>query len=314
MESKQRKRLSILSFYLILVVALVGCAGTFGVSPDDQLYNRVAALEKQIAELQDEALMDAAGAVGAATRMYGRTNLIGGTKSLDNILYSNLVDGDLCMIIDENGEIWFYRFDASSTAPETIPYTIKPDDSGTNDGRWLMAYGIHFNTSPAGPGYLSLMEQSTYGYNVIRIQAPASMGSNEIFEVGRWRVDTTTLVDPIDGGTTDLETDDSLTVFILEEDGLSTDHHTAILPVATGSGVRIGFLLYTNDASFDIRIDPDGTDQIFLTTAGGDYIFAEVVDGRPLILWDCLTGYWCHDLEDIDNDFAGANTWREEGG
>jgi len=159
---------------------------------------------------------------------------------------------------------------------------------------------------------LSLMEDGSYGFNALRIQAPDQLDSDQIFEVGRWRVDNTTLVDPADSGTTNLETDDTLTLFIMEEDGLSTDNHTAVLPAATGSGVRIGFVLYTNDASYEIRIDPDGTDQIYLTDGAGNFVYAEIVDGRPLILWDCMSGIWCHELEDTDNDFAAAGSWQEE--
>jgi hypothetical protein len=297
---------------LLSMFFLIGCAA-------GQLQQRVADLEEKVERFEDLTVMLEAAGVGAATRMYGRTSLIGGTKSVDNIACSPLADRDLVLVIDDDNQMWFYGYDddGDDTTPgaENSPYIIEPDDVDTNCsglGRWILGYGINFNSSTAGPGRFSLMEDLDFGYNAVMIEAPSSIGSDQVFTVGRWRVNNTTLVDPSDGGTTNLETDDTLTLFIMEEDGLSSGNHTVVLPAATGSGVRIGFVLYTNDTSYEIFIDPDGTDQIYLTNVAGDYVYAEVVDGRPLILWDCMSGIWCHELEDTDNDFAAAGSWQEQ--
>ena len=70
-----------------------------------------------------------------ATQMFGRTQLIGGTKSVDNLPYANLNDGDLCIVINSSKELYYYRFNASSGDAENSPDLIEPDDQAGN-GRW----------------------------------------------------------------------------------------------------------------------------------------------------------------------------------
>jgi len=71
----------------------------------------------------------------AATKMYGRVNLIGSTKSVDNIPYADLVDGDLCLVITDAKVFYLYRFESSSSAEENSPLVITPDDEA-GAGRW----------------------------------------------------------------------------------------------------------------------------------------------------------------------------------
>ena len=77
----------------------------------------------------------------AATKMWGRTALNGGTKSVDNIPYASLTDGDICIVITDAKLTYFYRWEDSvpNATPESIPDLIKPDDVSTNTGGWELA-------------------------------------------------------------------------------------------------------------------------------------------------------------------------------
>jgi hypothetical protein len=301
---------------LIIGLFLFGCATS-------NFEQRIHSLEQQIAEMKDEAVMDEAAAVGAATRIYGRIALTGGTKSVDNIACSPLAYGDMVVVIDTtNQENYFYWYDdTDSTSTADGVRIIKPQDADLNcagAGRWKLTYGINFNSSTDGPGSITMLEDGdNAGFNYYELQAPASIATNQTFEIGKWRIDSSTLVDPSDGGITNLEVDDRFTLYIMEEDGLSTDNHTVSLPAATGSGIKFAFVLTvgTNDGMYDIRIDPDGTDRIVLTDGAGNYVYPEeVTANNPVILYlhDCQSGWWCSTFDDTDGDFAAAGNWQEE--
>ena len=73
---------------------------------------------------------------------YYRTGLIGGnTTDLDQIAYASLVEGDIGLVVIDNN-IYHYYFDASSSAVESSPSVIDPDDS-TGDGRWIYQSPTH---------------------------------------------------------------------------------------------------------------------------------------------------------------------------
>ena len=77
--------------------------------------------------------------VSAATnKMYGRIALTGGTSSVDNILYADLSDNDMCMVITTGNLFYLYRFESSSADAESSPDIIEPNDVGANNGRWLL--------------------------------------------------------------------------------------------------------------------------------------------------------------------------------
>ena len=68
---------------------------------------------------------------------YYRTGLTGGsTIDLDQIAYTSLADGDIGFVITGN-KIYYYRFDASSSAIENSPSIITPDLAGEALGRWI---------------------------------------------------------------------------------------------------------------------------------------------------------------------------------
>jgi len=78
----------------------------------------------------------------AATKMWGRTALNGGTKAVDNIPYASLTDGDICIVITDAKLTYFYRWEDSiayATA-ESSPLMIKPDDiPAETNGMWELA-------------------------------------------------------------------------------------------------------------------------------------------------------------------------------
>ena len=86
----------------------------------------------------------------AATKMYGRDALIGGTKACDNILVP--LDGYLCQVVDSNLYHWLYVFDDASSETEADPWYADPDDATTGD--WVLIYN-------PGNGYKSKIATET---------------------------------------------------------------------------------------------------------------------------------------------------------
>ena len=82
-----------------------------------------------------------------ATKMYGRDARTGGTKSLDNLLANDLVDGDMAVVGDvSTGLYYFYKYDDDSAATANglsvvVPLYSTGTTEYTGDGRWL-SYGI----------------------------------------------------------------------------------------------------------------------------------------------------------------------------
>ena len=113
-------------FNIILIIALImlyGCATGIGPKIDHtDIFAKSAATNK----------------------MYGRIALTGGTSSVDNILYADLSDNDMCMVITTGNLFYLYRFESSSTADESSPDVITPDDAGVNNGRWLIIESTNY--------------------------------------------------------------------------------------------------------------------------------------------------------------------------
>ena len=82
--------------------------------------------------------------------MWGRTALTGGTKAVDNIAYADISTGDLCIAVDSSKVLYFYRYNADSTAGEVSPETIEPNDQ-TGNGEWelVTSFRIGASSSPA---------------------------------------------------------------------------------------------------------------------------------------------------------------------
>jgi len=63
----------------------------------------------------------------------------GGSDALDGIPYNSIQDGEFCFTLYKNQRFFVHYFDSSSSASESVPDVIAPDDVGSNYGRWLLA-------------------------------------------------------------------------------------------------------------------------------------------------------------------------------
>ncbi|WP_051183044.1 phage tail protein [Desulfocurvibacter africanus] len=118
----------------------------------------------------------------AQARFLRCNTLIGGSAgALDAIPRAGIAADDLAVAVS-GGALHIYRFDATSTAAESEPAIIKPDDAGMNLGRWILQQmsalllpaantpppGLiaHFASKNAPIGWLSCdgkaVERSTY--------------------------------------------------------------------------------------------------------------------------------------------------------
>lgn len=269
MESRWRKRSAFLYLYLILAL---GCA-TAG------LEQRVQRLETQIEDLKDESVMEAAGAVGAATRMYGRSALTGATKSVQNISEAGLQDGDLCVVIDDNNYRYFYRWDASNnntTYPHSVPLRIEPLVSdGT--GIWKLSNRSYsegfYSAAPDGEHYVDASNTSA---------CPASPPQGAICV----RDDTNTMYIadssgtwwPTSGPTYYYTTSQNPLPMVFHWGGAITNYSATNFVQhklrKAQRGMEITFHISTNNQP--IRVDPDDTDKFIGTGfTDGEYYWAD---------------------------------------
>jgi hypothetical protein len=73
-----------------------------------------------------------------ASKIFGAIATTGGTDgSLDSILEATLSDGDLAIVGDNSEEAYVYRYESSSTAAESDPEAVRPDDYGSS-GVWIL--------------------------------------------------------------------------------------------------------------------------------------------------------------------------------
>ncbi len=91
----------------------------------------------------------------AATTMYGRTILIGGTTSVDNIPSAGLLDGDLCITITSGKILYYHRYESTSSTAESSPDVIDPDDNGAADGRWELVTALDMGVAIDSSGNVS---------------------------------------------------------------------------------------------------------------------------------------------------------------
>jgi len=85
-------------------------------------------------------------------KFFGATKLIGGTAgALDDLLHTELTDGDGALVLDAvNNKAYKYTYESSNSTAESSPDIIKPD-SNTGDGRWVLldVYGDDINANSA---------------------------------------------------------------------------------------------------------------------------------------------------------------------
>jgi hypothetical protein len=61
----------------------------------------------------------------------------GGTGALDKLPVAELDDGEMAVVVVPADKTYHYSYDADSTAAESSPDVIKPDDN-TGNGRWIL--------------------------------------------------------------------------------------------------------------------------------------------------------------------------------
>lgn len=108
--------------------------------------------------------------IGGGTGALDKINSATG-KIIDAVGYA-LETGDSALVVTGNG-IWFFRYDASSTASEDATnYTvIKPDNLGPTDpGRWIKKYHVSSWKAPSevaiASGVAALSGQGSYKITV----------------------------------------------------------------------------------------------------------------------------------------------------
>lgn len=83
-----------------------------------------------------------------AAKVYYRQSLTGGGATvLDDVAYAGLSNGDIAFVFT-GSTMYTYYFDTSSTAGESSPDIIIPNDA-TGDGRWLLQ-AVSVPEEPAG--------------------------------------------------------------------------------------------------------------------------------------------------------------------
>lgn len=282
MASKQR-----LGFYflcLFVIFSFFGCAST---------NQRIDILERDVQQLQDDLAMAMGTGVGAATRMYGRDCQRTTTcaKSLDSIADAVIQDGDLAIVIDSSGDLYFYRFNDSSTLAENYPWVIQPNDAGGN-GDWVLTRSIVFKNDATQESYVRIFEDYDNGQNYFEWKVPSDIDTNHTFIASGWYVNAQSVTD----SNITVETDDAHTAYYLTIAGL-TNHREMDLPATSGSGIDLYFYIQDGDDTYDLRLDPNGTDRVVgFGTSGvngdGDYLWADG-EGEFLHLVDCASGRWC---------------------
>ena len=74
-----------------------------------------------------------------AISAFTATKLTGGTAGcLDDIIHTNIADGDMAFVVDAvNNKTYFYTYDSSNATAESSPDYINPD-SNSGNGRWVL--------------------------------------------------------------------------------------------------------------------------------------------------------------------------------
>jgi len=242
------------------------------------LEQRVSKLESQIEASQDDAMMAAAGETGAATRMYGRSALTGSEKSLQNISESGLVDGDLCVVIDENNYRYFYRWDDDNiniTYPQSVPLRIQPLVSD-GIGIWKLSSRAYsesfFSAASDGEHYMDVTNSSACPSNPPQGAICVRDDTNTMYiadSSGNWW--------PMSGPTSSYNTSQNPLAMIFHWNGVinnfgATNYVQHKLRKAV-VGMEVTFHV---TAAQPIRVDPDDADKFIGTGfSNGKYYWAD---------------------------------------
>jgi len=82
-----------------------------------------------------------------AISQFSAIKLSGGSAgALDDIIHTNIADGDAAIVTDAvNNLVYFFTYDSSSSDDESSPDIIKPD-SNDGDGRWIIVKSQSFSS------------------------------------------------------------------------------------------------------------------------------------------------------------------------
>ena len=279
---------------------MTGCLATTGQIAD--INSRLDKVEKKsVLAIAEQA---------AGTKMYGGITQEGGSGvgAMDRFASTSLATGDLCVVINSSGVVYFYRYDSISTYAELSPWVITPYDAPST-GRWILANSIALKNDDSNASSLKLYEDYTTGQNYYDLQGPTSIAANQTFVLGKTRISALTLT----SSTTTVTSDDTTKVYYVDISGL-TGNYGLSLPEATGSGQII--YVFINDDSGDTDkfiIEPYGSDRILGQFTGtvssggyvypigkhinssGDIIASADTTGQSIILIDLASGdpgYW----------------------
>ena len=274
---------------IILISALLFLASCATTQEVKELQDKVAKIEKTSKRDVLAAAEEAAG-----TKMYGRVTRTG-TNSLAAMSYSGLATGDQCIVIDSSLDMYFYKYDSTSSLANNDPWVIQPtvpDSPAT--GRWLLVRGIVLKNDDTNQSYMRLYEDYTTGQNYYELIAPSSIAANSTFYLGRWRVTALTLT----SASTSVTVDNTQTLYYCTTTGL-TGNYGLSLPAATGSGVILRAYVVDDSASFRFIIEPNGNDRIVGTgisgtNADGDYVYPSATDttGASITIVDAASARW----------------------
>lgn len=79
--------------------------------------------------------------MACSNRVFAFTGITGGAAGdLDDLRYAHISNGDIGVVITSADEVYVYSFDSTSSASESDPDVIAPDDVGSNTGRWLLVW------------------------------------------------------------------------------------------------------------------------------------------------------------------------------
>jgi len=209
------------------------------------------------------------------TYIWGAIRLLGGAEGdLDKHAYADLQDKDLCITAVQGDKIYHHIFDASSSAAESSPDVIAPDDVGANNGRWLLVAMYGAAASGANTDITSLGAHSLTG--TLSLNEKTILIDTILASDGTWTGPTETITAGEEltiGEVAYLKSDGKY--WHTDADAEATSKGKLIMATATISadGTGVGLLpsdisFLRNDATTAWTVTTLGETQYLSTTAG----------------------------------------------
>ena len=141
---------------LVLLFGLGSCVNT-------DLSRRVDVLERELSDAQYQRIAEQVGA--AYGQIFAAQAVSGGTaKAMDAINHTtySLATGDICIVVDSDGDTSIYRYNSTSTTTAVDPWIITPD-SNSGDGRWILTRGFMLKNDGTEASYITMYEDYDTG-------------------------------------------------------------------------------------------------------------------------------------------------------